>query len=298
MRDADTVMYRAKALGKARYEVFDQNMHTRVVELLQLENDLRRSLERQELEIYYQPIVCLATGIITGFEALLRWQHPQRGLVSPLEFIPIAEETGMIVPIGYWVLQEACNQMSVWQKHFNINFPLTISVNFSGKQFSQPDLMKQVAQILQDTDFNAHNLKVEITESVLIENADSAAGMLVQLKKLGIQVYIDDFGTGYSSLSYLHRFPIDALKIDRSFVSRINIDNESEIVQTIMTMAHNLGMSVIAEGIETIDQLNQLKSLQCEYGQGYLFAKPLKKEAAEAVISKEVPLVNQNVSSV
>ncbi|MBW4638829.1 MAG: EAL domain-containing protein [Gloeocapsa sp. UFS-A4-WI-NPMV-4B04] len=297
LRDADTVMYRAKALGKARYEVFDQDMHTRVVELLQLENDLRRSLERQELEIYYQPIVCLATGIITGFEALLRWQHPQRGFVSPVEFIPIAEETGMIVPIGYWVLREACHQMSVWQKHFNINLPLTISVNFSGKQFSQPDLIKQVAQILQDNDFDAHNLKVEITESVLIENADSAAGMLVQLKKLGIQVYIDDFGTGYSSLSYLHRFPIDALKIDRSFISRMNINNESEIVQTIMTMAHNLGMSVVAEGIETIEQLNQLKSLQCEYGQGYLFAKPLNKEAAEAWISKEAPLVNQNVSS-
>jgi predicted signal transduction protein with EAL and GGDEF domain len=233
LRDADTVMYRAKALGKARYEVFDQDMHTRVVELLQLENDLRRSLERQELEIYYQPIVCLTTGRINGFEALLRWQHPQRGLVSPADFIPIAEETGLIVPIGYWVLREACHQVSIWQQRFDTNSPLTISVNVSGKQFSQPDLIKQIDQILQETNFNAHNLKLEITESVLIENSDSAAGMLVQLKKLGIQVYIDDFGTGYSSLSYLHRFPIDALKIDRSFVSRINIDFKKYVTNTI-----------------------------------------------------------------
>jgi len=297
LRDADTVMYRAKALGKARYEVFDKDMHARAVALLQLENDLRRSLDRQELQVYYQPVISLKTGIINGFEALVRWQHPSRGLVSPAEFVPIAEETGLIVPIGYWVLREACRQMSAWQERFNNTSPLTISVNFSGKQFSQPDLIKQIDQILQNTDFNGNNLKLEITESVLIENDESAVAMLLQLKSLGVQVYIDDFGTGYSSLNYLHRFPIDALKIDRSFISRIGVNNEkSEIVQTIMTMAHNLGMSVVAEGIETAEQLTQLRVLKCEYGQGYFFSKPLNTEAAGALIDKEAALIKQGVS--
>lgn len=292
LRDADTVMYRAKALGKARYEVFDKDMHARAVSLLQLENDLRRSLERQELQVYYQPIVSVNTGRINGFEALVRWQHPSRGLVSPVEFIPIAEETGLIVPIGYWVLRQACRQMSAWQKSYQASGLLTISVNFSGKQFSQPDLIKQVDQILQETGLDGKSLKLEITESVLIGNSDLVAGMLLQLKSLGVQVDIDDFGTGYSSLSYLHRFPIDALKIDRSFISRIGINNENlEIVQTIITMAHNLGMSVVAEGVETAKQLAQLKSLQCEYSQGYFFSKPLNPEAASAFIAKEALLV-------
>jgi diguanylate cyclase (GGDEF)-like protein len=295
LRDADTVMYRAKALGKARYEVFDKDMHARAVTLLQLENDLRRSLERQELQVHYQPVVSLKTGRINGFEALVRWQHPHRGLVSPVEFIPIAEETGLIIPIGYWVLCEACRQISAWQEYYQAS-PLTISVNFSGKQFSQPDLIKQIDQILQETGLDGKSLKLEITESVLIENAESAAAMFLHLKSLGVQVHIDDFGTGYSSLSYLHRFPIDGLKIDRSFVSRMGVNNEnSEIVKTIMTMAHNLGMSVIAEGIETAEQLTQLRALQCEYGQGYFFSKPLKPEAAAAFIAKEA-LLAQNVS--
>lgn len=291
LRDADTVMYRAKALGKARYEVFDKDMHARAVALLQLENDLRRSVERQELQVHYQPIVSLETSRINGFEALVRWQHPQRGMVSPAEFVPIAEETGLIVPIGYWVLREACRQMSAWQQG-EVTLPLTISVNFSGKQFSQPDLIKQIDQILQETELNGSSLKLEITESVLIENAESAAAMLLQLKSLGIQVYIDDFGTGYSSLNYLHRFPIDALKIDRSFISRMGVSNEnSEIVQTIITMAHNLSMSVVAEGIETAEQLTQLRALQCESGQGYFFSRPLIGEAAGVLIAQEASLL-------
>ncbi len=297
LRDADTVMYRAKALGKARYEVFDKDMHARAVTLLQLENDLRRSLERQELQVHYQPVVSLKTGRINGFEALVRWQHPRRGLVFPAEFVAIAEETGLIVPIGYWVLCEACRQMSAWQKFYQASDPLTISVNFSGKQFSQPDLIKQVDQILKKTGLDGKSLKFEITESVLIGNCDSATAMLLQLKSLGVQVDIDDFGTGYSSLSYLHRFPIDALKIDRSFVSRMGINNENlEIVQTIVTMAHNLGMSVVAEGIETAEQLAQLRSLQCEYGQGYFFSKPLNPEAAAAFIAKEALLVQSGAA--
>ncbi len=286
LRDADTVMYRAKALGKARHEVFDKDMHARAVELLQLENDLRRSLERQELQVYYQPVVSLKTGRIDSFEALVRWQHPCRGMVSPADFIPIAEETGLIVPIGYWVLNEACRQISVWQKLDPARSPLTISVNFSGKQFSQPNLIKQIANILEETNLDGSSLKLEITESVLIESAESAAAMLLQLKKLGVEVYIDDFGTGYSSLSYLHRFPIDALKIDRSFINRMGSYENLEIVQTIMTMAHNLDMSVVAEGIETEQQLIQLTQLQCEYGQGYFFSKPLNSEAAGALINK------------
>lgn len=296
LRDADTVMYRAKALGKARYEVFDKAMHERAVELLQLENDLRRVLERQELQICYQPIVALKTGRINGFEALVRWQHPQRGLVSPMDFIPIAEETGLIVPIGYWVLQEACCQIRAWQEHFVSTEPLTISVNFSGKQFAQPDFIQKIEQILTETGLDGHTLKLEITESVLIENAASAAAMFLQLKKLGVQVYIDDFGTGYSSLSYLHRFPIDVLKIDRSFVSRMSDNNNnSEIVRTIVTMADNLNMKVIAEGIETGEQLNQLREMRCEDGQGYLFAKPLTIEAVAALLAEQNGMVSQSL---
>lgn len=293
LRDADTVMYRAKSLGKARHEVFDQEMHTRAVSQLHLENDLRRALERQELQIYYQPILSIVANDLTGFEALLRWEHPIRGLVSPTEFIPIAEETGLIVPIGYWVLRTACSQMRAWQKQFAMIPPITINVNVSGKQFAQPDLMKQISRILQETDFDASSLKLEITESVLIENSTSATVMLAQLKNLGIQVYIDDFGTGYSSLSYLNHFPVDVLKIDRSFISNISGDNENfELVRTIIRMAHNLRMNVVAEGIETPEQLTRLKALNCEYGQGYLFSKPLHKEAVKAWIEKTLAISN------
>ena len=289
LRDADTAMYQAKARGKARHEVFDIAMHASAIALLQLETDLRRALERQEFRIYYQPIVSLLSGRIKGFEALVRWQHPERGLVSPTEFLPVAEETGLMIPIGWWVFHEACRQMHLWQIQFPVNPPLTISVNLSDKQFSQPNLSKQIEKILHETSLDPRSLKVEITESVIMENAESATTMLSQLRSLGVQLYMDDFGTGYSSLSYLHRFPLDMLKIDRSFVSRMGVDDEnSEIVRAIVTLAHNLSMNVTAEGVETTEQLALLQVLKCEYGQGYFFSKPVDAEAAAALIAKQL----------
>lgn len=281
LRDADTAMYRAKTQGKARYKVFNQPMHAMALTRLQLENDLRRALERQEFQLHYQPIVSLRTGLLSGFEALVRWQHPIRGIISPGEFIPIAEETGLIVPLGYWVLHSACRQMRAWQRQFPAEEPLTISVNLSGKQFLQPDLVEQIGQVLLETSLDARSLKLEITESVIMENTQSATSTLQQLKALGVQLHMDDFGTGYSSLSYLRRFPIDTLKIDRSFVSHMGVSDEDlEIVQTIVTLAHNLGMTVTAEGIETAEQLALLRAIKCEFGQGYFFDRPL--DCAEA----------------
>jgi diguanylate cyclase (GGDEF)-like protein/PAS domain S-box-containing protein len=287
LRDADIAMYRAKAQGRARYEIFHPKMHTRAVTLLQLETDLRRALERQELQLYYQPIISLRTRQAIGFEALIRWQHPIRGTVSPGEFIPIAEETGLIISIGDWVLREACRQMQIWRQMFPNRLPLVINVNVSGKQFS-PRLIEQVSQILQDTELDPHQLKLEITETLLMENAEYAVVNLTQLQKLGIQLAIDDFGTGYSSLSYLHRLPIDTLKVDRSFISRLDIDGEQlAIVRTIIMLAWNLGMDVVAEGVETSKQLSQLYALHCEYAQGYFFSKPLDAKTAEQFIRSE-----------
>lgn len=286
LRDADAAMYHAKALGKARHELFDLSMHTRAVALLQLENDLRRALERQEFQLYYQPIVCLTSGTISGFEALLRWHHPQRGLVSPADFMSVAEETRLIVPIGWWMMRSACLQMHRWHLEFPANKPLTVSVNLSNQQFKQPDLIEQIREILQETHLNPRTLKLEITESVIMENAESAATVLGELRNLEIQLYIDDFGTGYSSLSRLHTFPTDALKIDRAFVSRMTHDEGNEaIVQTILILAGHLGMNVIAEGVETIAQLNLLRSLQCEYGQGYFFSPPIDSLTATKLVA-------------
>ncbi len=287
LRDADVTMYRAKSLGKARYEVFDSSMHTQAMTRLQLENDLQRAIKREEFRIEYQPIVSLNNGMIYGFEALVRWQHPLRGRVAPTEFIPVVEETGLIVPIGWWVLRKACIQTRKWQQNLVTTVPLTISVNFSAKQFSQPNLVEQIEQILQETGLEANCLQLEITESVIIDNPTAVAAILLQLKKLGVRLYIDDFGTGYSSLSYLHRFPVNGLKIDYTFVSNIGVENENtELVRTIATMAHNLKLNVVAEGIETSEQLAQLRALQCEYGQGYFFSPPLHPKAAAALITK------------
>lgn len=286
LRDADTAMYRAKTLGKARCEVFDTTMHHRAVILMQLETDLRRAIQREEFRIYYQPMVSLVTGKIIGFEALVRWQHPERGLVSPSEFIPVAEETGMIIPIGLWVLHEACHQMCVWHTKFPTTPPLMLSVNLSGKQLTQPDLCRQVKLILQDTGLDAGSLKLEITESVIIENTVSATAMLSQLRALNIELQMDDFGTGYSSLSYLHRLPINALKIDRSFISNMGIGGENlEIVRAIVTLAHSLNIHVTAEGIETEEKLVQLRALQCNSGQGYFFSKPVDSKTAEELLA-------------
>ena len=288
LRDADAAMYHAKGLGKARHEVFDLSMHTRAVALLQLENDLRRALDSQEFRLYYQPIVSLTSGTICGFEALLRWYHPLRGLVSPGEFILVAEETRLIVPIGWWMMRSACRQIHEWHQKFPANPPLTVSVNLSNQQFKQPDLIARLSEILQETQLNPRTLKLEITEGVIMDNAESAAATLAELKNLEIELYIDDFGTGYSSLSRLHTFPTDALKIDRAFVSRMTEDEGNEaIVQTILILASHLGMDVIAEGIETIEQLNLLRALQCEYGQGYFFSKPIDTIAATLLIESQ-----------
>ncbi|HYY98007.1 MAG TPA: EAL domain-containing protein [Pyrinomonadaceae bacterium] len=278
VRDADTAMYRAKAAGKSRYEIFDTGMHSRAVALLRLENDLRRAVEREEFIVHYQPIVSLFNDSIQGFEALVRWRHPERGLVTPSEFIPVAEETGLIIPLGRWVLREACRQMHQLQAASAGPRPLSLSVNLSGKQFMQPDLVGQVEEILRETAFDPRRLQLEITESSVIENTETVTQMLLQLRALGIRLSMDDFGTGYSSLSYLHRFPIHTLKIDRSFVS--GGDGENEIVRTIIMLARNMGMDIVAEGVETPEQLAYLKELKCEYGQGFLFSHPLDLDTA------------------
>jgi EAL domain-containing protein (putative c-di-GMP-specific phosphodiesterase class I) len=244
-------------------------------------------VEREEFLVHYQPIISLATGRIMALEALVRWQHPKQGLVPPLEFIPLAEETGLIVPMGFWVLREACGQMRDGLS-LSTDPPLLISVNLSARQFSQPDLVGQIEQILQESGVEARSMMLEITESVVMEHAESAAAALTQLKTLGVQLSIDDFGTGYSSLSCLHSYPIDSLKIDRSFIGKMNADTRNlEIVRTIVALAGNLGMHVTAEGIETAEQLAQLRALRCEYGQGYLFSKPLEAEAIKRLLASK-----------
>jgi diguanylate cyclase (GGDEF)-like protein len=288
LRDADLSMYSAKEQGKARYEVFDRSMYDRALKRLHLETDLRRGLERQEFIVYYQPIACLTKGTLSGFEALARWQHPKRGLVSPGEFIPIAEETGAIVPLGAWLMREACRQLKEWQIKYSHHSPLKISVNLSGKQIVQTNLIEQIDSILEETGLEGRDLKLEITESILMENLEAATKVLLALRERKIKLSIDDFGTGYSSLSYLHRFPVDTLKIDRSFINEMQENNDnSEIVRAIVSLAHILNMDVIAEGIENPSQLSQLKLLKCEQGQGYYFSKPLSKEEAEELIARD-----------
>jgi len=285
LRDADTAMYRAKRRGKGRYELFDAGMHTEAVALLTLENDLRRAIERGEFQVYYQPVIDLSNEDITGFEALLRWNHPARGLVFPGDFIGCAEETGLIVPIGEWVLREACTQMRRWHEKYPSSGQLTISVNLSGKQFSHPAL---IGKALRDSALAPSSLKLEITESVIMEDPLAASKLLEQFQRQEVQSYVDDFGTGYSSLSYLHRFPMSALKIDRSFVTNIGPGGENAaIVQTIVTLAHNLGMSVIAEGVETAAQLEILRQMGCEYGQGFYFSRAVTATAADAMIARQ-----------
>lgn len=284
MRDADIAMYYAKEHEKS-YEIFDKQMHNRAVALMQFETDLRYAIERNQLRAFFQPIIDLETLRLTGFEALIRWQHPKRGLVSPIEFIPVSEETGLIVPITLWMLRQSCLNVVRWQKKYPHNKDLVVSVNLSGKHFADENLVQQIGQILFDTGLDPGCLKLELTESAIMENPEEVISMLIQLKSLGILLSIDDFGTGYSSLSYLNRFPMDTLKIDRSFVSSMDEGTENgEIVKTIVSLAKTLRMNVIAEGIETIHQLHQLRILGCEYGQGYLFSRPVPVNEAEKLL--------------
>ncbi|MEP6922830.1 MAG: EAL domain-containing protein [Pyrinomonadaceae bacterium] len=289
LRDADTAMYKAKANGKARHELFNISMHTHAIEALELENELRVAVERGEIFPCFQPIVLLKTGEITGFEALARWNNPRRGIISPADFIPLAEETGLIIPLGLSMLRQSCQQVYKWQQKFIKEQPLTVSVNLSGKQFRQADLVEQIEIILHETNFNPNNLRLEITESVVMENAASTSDMLKQLKSIGVQLSIDDFGTGYSSLSYLHSFPFDILKVDRSFVTHMAIDKESRsIVKTIVTLAAELDKVVVAEGVEFEEHRTLLTDLSCEYGQGFLFSKPLDAVNAERLLVSEL----------
>jgi diguanylate cyclase (GGDEF)-like protein/PAS domain S-box-containing protein len=289
LRDADIAMYRAKELGKGRYAIFDREMYAQTLNLLKLENDLRFGLKRQEFLLYYQPIISLTTGKINGFETLIRWQHPERGLILPSEFIPIAEDTGLIVPIGEWLLQESCRQLRTWQLQFPDRACFKISVNLASQQIKEPNLIEKLEQVLSETGLDGKFLRLELTESMLMDRGEKTIDIFSQIKKRKIQLSIDDFGTGYSSLSYLHRFPIDTLKIDRSFISRMSSDRENfEIVQTIITLAHALEIDVIAEGVETLDQLNRLKTLGCEFAQGYFFSKPMDCKSAESSIANNL----------
>lgn len=286
IRNADTAMYRAKSHGRGGFELYDVGMHEHASERLNLELALSRALAHNEFQVHYQPIISLDNWRITGFEALVRWKHPEQGFITPLKFIPIAEETGMIIPIGQWVLHEACKQIRGWQERFPSEPPLAISVNLSGVQFSDADLINKIKEILIDTGLDPDSLKIEITESAIIENIEGATAILNQLKQLGIKISLDDFGTGYSSLSYLHRFPIDTLKIDRSFVTRMNLPKNREIVNTILTLAGNLGLDVIAEGVETREQILQLTGMKCEYVQGYLLSRPMNGEEMSKLIEE------------
>ncbi|MCU0233300.1 MAG: EAL domain-containing protein [Thermoanaerobaculales bacterium] len=287
LRDSDTAMYRAKAMGRNSFAVFDDAMHRKVVATLRLENDLRRALARNEFRVFYQPIVAIDDGRIAGFEALVRWQHPERGLLMPGEFIRVAEEMGAIIQLDRWVAEEACKQLRVWHQKYRAHSRTTMSVNLSTTQIMRPDVVAGIDLILRNSGLYGQSLKLEVTESVLVENAQYAKAVLEQLKALKITISIDDFGTGYSSLSYLRRFPIDTLKIDYSFVSRMLEDQESaEIVRTIITMAKNLSKDTVAEGVQTRSQFEALVGLEVSMVQGYFIAPPLPKEVAESLLER------------
>ncbi|MGK7958360.1 MAG: EAL domain-containing protein [Crocosphaera sp.] len=285
LRDADAALNQAKIKDKASYTIFRQEMYLAAVNRLELDNDLRRAIDRQEFELKYQPIVELNNQKILGFEALLRWKHPEKGWIAPAKFIPVAEETGLIIPLSNWILNQGCQQICEWQKLSENSQELVISINLSIKQFSQNNLVEEIITTLENLEMNKKHLKLEITESCIVKNTEEVCSILTQLKSLGINLSMDDFGTGYSSLSYLHRFPFDTLKIDRSFIKDMSQSSDKlRLTQTIIHLANDLGMEVIAEGIETRKQLEQLKQLGCPYGQGYYFAKPLTSQEVEKVI--------------
>jgi len=285
LRDADIAMYRAKSRGKARYEVFDEAMHEQATDRLKLETDLRRALEREEFVVYYQPIISLKTGMITGFEALLRWQRPGVGIVAPGEFITVTEEMGLIVPIGEWAFRKSCEQLRRWQTEYPQKSTLTMSINISGRQFAQNDMVARIEKMLIETGVDPTAIKLEITESVTMGDAERTIKLVTELKSLGMRISIDDFGTGYSSLSYLRRFPIDTLKIDRSFVSNLEKNSENgEIIRAIIGLARTLGMDVVAEGTETLEEVSYLNNLNCDFAQGYFFSRPVDSDQAQTFL--------------
>ena len=295
LRDADAAMYRAKESGKARYEIFDRDMHVRNMNLLQVETDLRHAVERNEFEVLYQPIVELTTGHVNEFEALIRWRHPVHGLVGPDEFVHVAEETGLIIPIGKWILEESCRQIAEWQRRFGL--ALAVSVNLSAKQLMHPTLASQVRDVLFDTGLAPSQLKLEVTESTVMEHSEKSLKVLSDLDQLGVELSTDDFGTGYSSLSYLQRFPFERLKIDRSFIKIMDSDKKSgAIVKTILMLGENLDIEVVAEGIETVSQLEKLRSLGCTMGQGFLFSRPIDRETAEDFLASGANVFANNPS--
>ncbi|HUR20514.1 MAG TPA: EAL domain-containing protein [Vicinamibacterales bacterium] len=298
VRDADMAMYRAKSLGKGRCEVFDISMLAVVERRLRVESDLRHALDRGELSVYYQPIIELSGGQLQGFEALVRWNHPTLGVVSPGEFMPIAEETSLILPIGDWVLREACRQLVAWDQEFAEHPRLTINVNLSARQCLHPDLISDVRRVLTETGLAPARLKLEITEGVVLQNCEAVESILKQLRSLGVQLLLDDFGAGYSALSYLQRFPFQTIKIDQSFVNGMKDGGNWEIIRAIVALAGALKMEVTAEGVETAQQLKDLRGLSCEFGQGYYFDKPLTLEDARAVLQERVRAMEGGVTPI
>jgi diguanylate cyclase (GGDEF)-like protein/PAS domain S-box-containing protein len=290
LRDADTAMYHAKAMGRARFAMFDRKMHEEIVNRLNLENDLRQVVDREQLVLHYQPIMSLATNSITGFEALMRWQHPERGMISPADFIPCAEDTGLIIPMGYWAIARACRQLRELRERCPDARSLSMSVNLSAKQLLAPGLVSEVSRIISHSGVDAESLILEITETVMIKSSEIVIPILDQLRGLGVRLHMDDFGTGYSSLSCLHRFPLNGLKIDRSFIKSMSERRDyAAIVNAIIALGRNLGIKLIAEGLETPEQVAMLQTMDCDEGQGYFFSRPLTSAAAEEFIHTYPP---------
>ncbi len=291
LRDADLAMYQAKSHGRARYEIFHTGMRANAILRMELENDLRRAIDEKEFVLYYQPILELSEQRLVGFEALIRWQHPERGLVPPAEFITVAEETGLILPLGKWVLFEACRQASEWQERLHLQMPIKVNVNISGRQLKQPDFVAMVMQALEENHLAANCLALEVTESVCLDSLEMVAGTLEALQMLGVETQIDDFGTGYSSLSYLQRLPVRSIKIDRSFIHAINDVSSSapDIIRAIFSMVNDLGLKAVAEGIENEAQLSELKRLRCSYVQGFLLAMPMDEPNLERWLVENRP---------
>jgi EAL domain-containing protein (putative c-di-GMP-specific phosphodiesterase class I) len=296
IRDADSAMYHAKEKGRSQYKIFDKKLHEKALHLLQRETDLRKAIHKKEFETHYQPIVSLKTRSIVGFEALIRWNHPQLGLIYPGSFISIAEDTGLIIPITRLMVEEACSDLKTWHEQIKNLQKLTMNVNISSRHFMQPSLLDDIANVLDKVNLPPDHLKLEITETALMEDVEDTIRLVKRMRDYGLQIVIDDFGTGYSSLSYLQRLPIDTLKIDRSFVSRIQNtpDGNRNIVEAIISLAHRLDMIVVAEGVETLEQYSILLEMNCQFGQGYLFSKPLPKAKVDELIEEMLAYSQDN----